>query len=93
LVKIVKKKKNPNPIPIDVLVTFRIIDELKEVCDKEAPVYEFLGREIRLSKLSRYAMNLLKKWIREHPDRVGKILDRIEFHLAMRRELKKKVKR
>jgi len=90
LVKIVKKRKKPNPIPIDVLVTFRIIDELKEVYDKEAPVYEFLGREIRLSKLAKYAMDLLKKWIREHPERVEKILDRIEFHLAMRKGLKKR---
>jgi len=31
--------------------------------------------------------------VKEHPKRVEKILDRIELHLVMRNELKKKVKR
>jgi len=93
LVKVTKRRKGPNPVPVDVLVTLRIVDELKEVYDREAPVYELLGKEIRLSKLADCAMELLKKWVKEHPKRVEKILDRIELHLVMRKELKKKVKR
>jgi len=89
LVKIIKKKKT-NPIPVDITVTFKIIDELKTIYDKEAPIYEIFGKEIRFSKLADFFMSQLKKWIRDNHSKVSKILDRIELHLSLRKALKKK---
>jgi len=66
LVKIVKKKKTnpiPNPIPVDIIVTFKIIDELKTIYDKEAPIYEIFGREVHLSKLADF---FITKFLRLH---------------------------
>jgi len=90
MVKIVEEEQkspgsNPGALTSDCVITLKIIDELWSIAKDECPKYTILGRiNIDTAKLAEPGINLLKRWVKENPSRLKKILDRIENHLSHR---------
>jgi len=96
MVKIVEEEErespgsNPGALAPDCTIALQIIDELWSIAKEECPKYTILGRKIDTAKLAEPGIKLLKRWVKEKPSRVKRILDRIENHLSHRkREVKK----
>jgi len=90
MVKIIEEEQkspssNPGALTPDCVITLKIIDELWSIAKDECPKYKFLGKTFDTAKLAEPGINLLKRWVKENPSRLKKILDRIENHLSHRR--------